>query len=52
MCTLAMLVALAGIPKGSTVIIPAPALQDYTPAEIEQGKRCCRSRGIVCLVGK
>lgn len=53
-CSITMLIALSiyAPPKGTLVIIPASALEGYTAKEIEQGKRCCRSRGIVCRIAE
>lgn len=54
MCALAVLTMLAfyNPPKGTVVEIPRSELiaRNYTQADIEKGKRCCRSRGITCKV--
>lgn len=56
MCALAVLTMLLQYPvaKGTVVEIPRSELvaRRYTQADIEKGKRCCRSRGITCRVAE
>lgn len=56
MCALAVLALMTvyNPPQGTIVIVPKSELtaRNYTAADIEKAKRCCRSRGIVCRVAE
>jgi hypothetical protein len=49
-CTAIMIWWLTGTPRGTVVIVPKSALQGYSARQIERGRRCCESRGIICRV--